>query len=262
MYSKEVINQLNEDLKSFPHIFPIEEEYKLTKDGVGRLVMLDRYAQKDTSLTTLREGDIVLTVIKEDPKYPARGIGKVIEVNNQNEVATILIDKEFRSTLTDPIESQTGVIVRNLKEIDKPLELYFEQVAKRVGKALADVEQTDELKGEFADKFANEIKKLNIVPAGRVLYGAGSNSEVTYFNCFVMPFPKDSRGGIAKHREEAMEIMSRGGGVGTNGSTLRPKNAVAKGVNGKSSGAISWLNDIANLTHLVEQGGSRRGEII
>lgn len=47
--------------------------------------------------------------------------------------------------------------------------------------------------------------------------------------------------------------------VGTNGSTLRPRNAIAKGVNGKSSGAVSWLDDIAKLTHLVEQGGSRRG---
>src|SRR5699024_513885 len=74
-------------------------------------------------------------------------------------------------------------------------------------------------------------------------------------NCFVMPFPKDSREGISEHRGEVMEIMSRGGGVGTNGSTLRPRNALARGVNGKSSGAVSWLNDIAQLTHLVEQGG-------
>src|SRR5690625_7702600 len=56
-----------------------------------------------------------------------------------------------------------------------------------------------------------------------------------------------------------MEIMSRGSGVGTNGSTLRPRNTLARGVNGKSSGSVSWLNDIAQLTHLVEQGGSRRG---
>ena len=40
---------------------------------------------------------------------------------------------------------------------------------------------------------------------------------------------------------------------------LRPRNTLAKGVNGKSSGSVSWLDDIAKLTHLVEQGGSRRG---
>ena len=74
-----------------------------------------------------------------------------------------------------------------------------------------------------------------------------------------MPFVKDSREGISDHRKQVMEIMSRGGGVGTNGSTLRPRNALARGVNGKSSGSVSWLDDIAKLTHLVEQGGSRRG---
>src|SRR5699024_6877125 len=75
----------------------------------------------------------------------------------------------------------------------------------------------------------------------------------------VMPYVKDSREGISNHRKQVMEIMSRGGGVGTNGSTLRPRNTLARGVNGKSSGSVSWLNDIAQLTHLVEQGGSRRG---
>ena len=40
---------------------------------------------------------------------------------------------------------------------------------------------------------------------------------------------------------------------------LRPRNTLARGVNGKSSGSVSWLDDIAKLTHLVEQGGSRRG---
>src|SRR5699024_11957984 len=64
---------------------------------------------------------------------------------------------------------------------------------------------------------------------------------------------------ISNHRKQVMEIMSRGGGVGTNGSTLRPRNTLARGVNGKSSGSVSWLDDIAKLTHLVEQGGSRRG---
>ncbi len=51
--------------------------------------------------------------------------------------------------------------------------------------------------------------------------------------------PKDSRDGLANHRRQAMEIMARGGGVGTNGSTLRPKDTVAITVGGKSSGAVS-----------------------
>lgn len=110
------------------------------------------------------------------------------------------------------------------------------------------------------EKFYKQLVSLKFIPAGRVIYGAGSETDVTFFNCYVMPFVADSREGISDHRKQVMEIMSRGGGVGTNGSTLRPRNTLARGVNGKSSGSVSWLDDIAKLTHLVEQGGSRRGK--
>src|SRR5699024_9802703 len=107
--------------------------------------------------------------------------------------------------------------------------------------------------------FYEELANLHFIPAGRVMYGAGNGTDVTYFNCYDMPYVKDSRQGISNHRNQVMEIMTSSGGVGTNESTLRPRNTLARGVNGKSSGSVSWLNDIDKLTHLVEQGGSRRG---
>jgi len=260
IYPKVTIEKLNADIeRNFPYLFKIEDDFVTTHEGVSRLVMLDRYAQKDRTLITLGVGDVVLTVIKEDLKYPARGIGVVRGINVDDETVVIEIDEEFRLTLENDEESNTGIIKRHFREIDKPLEIFYEQIAKRVGRALAGAETTTENKEKYSELFAQQLKDLNIVPAGRVLYGAGSGTKVTYFNCFVMPFVKDSRGGIADHRKEVMEIMSRGGGVGTNGSTLRPKSSPAKEVGGKSSGAVSWLNDISNLTNLVEQGGSRRG---
>jgi ribonucleoside-diphosphate reductase alpha chain len=161
--------------------------------------------------------------------------------------------------LDNPEEAKTGVITRPLDVIEKPLEIFYEQIAKRNATGLAAVEKTEEKRKEWFDKFYQELVNLNFIPAGRVLYGAGAGTEVTFFNCYVMPFVPDSREGISEHRKQVMEIMSRGGGVGTNGSTLRPRNTLARGVNGKSSGSVSWLDDIAKLTHLVEQGGSRRG---
>lgn len=259
-YSKATIEKLNADItRHFPHLVPIEDDFHLIHSGVSRLVMLDRYAQKDRGLKTLGVGDIVVTIVKDDPKFPARGIGMVVEIDRNHENVKIELEEEWRAPLEDEQEAATGIVKRSFKNVDKPMEIFYEQIAKRVGKALANTEQTDELKEKYGDLFYRQLSKLNVIPAGRVLYGAGSGTEVTYFNCFVMPFVHDSRGGIATHRKEVMEIMSRGGGVGTNGSTLRPKAAPAKGVGGKSSGAVSWLNDIANLTHLVEQGGSRRG---
>ncbi|MEG9297323.1 vitamin B12-dependent ribonucleotide reductase [Mangrovibacillus sp. Mu-81] len=251
--------RLNQDIGLFPRVHPITPDMKTTHKGVSRLVMIDRYSFKDTEKITLSEGDFVVLTIKEDPKFPARGLGYITSIDWENKKADVWIEEEYRSAIDKQQEIETGTVTRTLDVIEKPLEVYYEQIAKRNATGLAEVEETPEKKKEWFEKFYHELVNLNFVPAGRVLYGAGAGTDVTYFNCYVMPFVQDSREGISEHRKQVMEIMSRGGGVGTNGSTLRPRNTLAKGVNGKSSGSVSWLDDIAKLTHLVEQGGSRRG---
>lgn len=256
---KHDIERLNEDIKLFPQVHPVTTDMKLTHKGVSRLVMLDRYSFKDMEKVTLGTGDFVVLTIKEDPKFPARGLGYIVSIDWEQKMVEVLIEEEFRGVLDKQEEVETGIVRRSLDVIEKPLEIFYEQIAKRNATGLAAVEKTEEKRQEWFEKFYHELVAMNFVPAGRVLYGAGANTDVTYFNCYVMPFIADSREGISEHRKHVMEIMSRGGGVGTNGSTLRPRNTLAKGVNGKSSGAVSWLDDIAKLTHLVEQGGSRRG---
>ncbi|MCM3114799.1 vitamin B12-dependent ribonucleotide reductase [Neobacillus sp. MER 74] len=251
--------RLNEDIRLFPQVHPVTPDMKITHKGVSRLVMLDRYTFKDTAKITLSNDDFVVLTIKEDPKFPARGLGYIQEIDWEKKKAKVLVEEEFRGVLDDPEEASTGVITRSLDVIEKPLELFYEQIAKRNATGLASVEETEEKRREWTERFYQELVNMNFIPAGRVLYGAGADTDVTYFNCYVMPFVPDSREGISDHRKQVMEIMSRGGGVGTNGSTLRPRNTLARGVNGKSSGSVSWLDDIAKLTHLVEQGGSRRG---
>lgn len=252
------IQTLNEDIKLFPQVTPITEDMKLAQEGVSRLVMLDRYSFKDTEKVTLKEGDFVVLTIKEDPKFPSRGTGFVIKLDKEKHLATVEVEEEYRGNMESEY-METGIITVSIDTLDKPLEIFYEQIAHRNARKLASVEKTPELQIEWFKKFYDVLVSQDFVPAGRVLYGAGADTNTTYFNCYVMPFVKDSREGISEHRKKVMEIMSRGGGVGTNGSTLRPRNTLAKGVNGKSSGSVSWLDDIAKLTHLVEQGGSRRG---
>ena len=250
---------LNDAIKHFPQVAPITEEMSITHSGVSRMVMLDRYSFKDTAKKTLAPGDLVVLTVKADPSYPARGIGIVQSIDWDKGQAVILIEEDYRGPLEDEKEQHTGLITRTIDSLDKPLEIYYEQIAHRNAVGLSEIEADPSKRQSSFEAFNEQLEKMNFVPAGRVLYGAGSQTDVTYFNCYVMPFVPDSREGIAEHRKEVMEIMSRGGGVGTNGSTLRPRNTLARGVNGKSSGSVSWLNDIAQLTHLVEQGGSRRG---
>lgn len=260
MYSQKLINSLNGDIeKYFPHIKTIDNSFNIVHSGVSRMVMLDRYSQKDKTLASLKVGDLVVTIVRDDATFPTRAIGYVQEQLANNYYA-ILIENEYINGIDPNILQNSAInniVIKQKHELDKPLELFYEQIAFRVATNLATVETNN--KEQWQNKFYEQLKNLNFVPAGRILYGAGSNSDVTFFNCFVMPMIKDSRNGISEHRKEVMEIMSHGGGVGSNGSTLRPKGTVAKSVGGKSSGSVSWLNDLSSLTHLVEQGGSRRG---
>src|SRR5690606_19018207 len=84
--------------------------------------------------------------------------------------------------------------------------------------------------------------------------------------CYVIPIRpddpshgNDSRRAIMDTLRNMVEIMARGGGVGINLSTLRPRLAYVQGVNGKSSGSVSWGQLFSTATGLVEQGGAHRG---
>ncbi len=69
------VQALNEDIKLFPQVHPITSEMSITHEGVSRLVMLDRYAFKDTEKKTLKQGDFVVLTVKPDPKFPASAAG-------------------------------------------------------------------------------------------------------------------------------------------------------------------------------------------
>ena len=81
------------------------------------------------------------------------------------------------------------------------------------------------------------------------------SAGVVVSNCYVVPSPRDSRRGIIDTLSQMTEIMSRGGGVGINISSLRPRHSYVKGVNGRSSGAVSWGALYSFVTGLIEQGG-------
>ena len=84
-YSKELVTKINNDItNAYPHLFTITDDMSKSFDGVSRLVMLDRYTQKDLALNTLSDGDLVIAVVRQDPKFPARGIGYVSGIDGDN----------------------------------------------------------------------------------------------------------------------------------------------------------------------------------
>jgi len=141
----------------------------------------------------------------------------------------------------------------------KLLEHKPEEMWKRVANGIAQNEKPAKRK-YWAKKYYEAMENFKFVPGGRILSGAGTKYQVTYFNCFVIPSPKDSRGGIVDSLKQLIEIQSRSGGVGLNLSSLRPNGARVKKVNGTSSGPVTWAGLFSYATHdVVQQGGTRRG---
>ena len=212
-------------------------------------IFLDRYTQKDLQ-RRFHVGDVAIVQTNDDPKWPKKEIARVEEVHGDRLGLTLLTGE----AAGDRLEAAR---VR----CDRPVELTVRQVAERVAAAIAEVEP-EGVRAQHTAAFAEELSSLRLVPGGRVWAGAGSGVSLTLFNCYVIPNPKDSRQGIISTLGQMIEIMARGGGVGINVSSLRPYRAPVRGVNGRSSGAVSWMDLYSRATGLVEQGGSRRGALM
>src|SRR5438876_6872487 len=138
----------------------------------------------------------------------------------------------------------------------QPLEFYPEQRWARVARGIAAVEPTEELREYWEKRFYEALSDFQFVPGGRILAGAGSGHQVTFYNCYVIPSPEDSRQGILDNLKVMTEIMARGGGVGINLSTLRPRGSYIKTVNGTASGPCSWAQLYSVATgDVIQQGG-------
>jgi ribonucleoside-diphosphate reductase alpha chain len=142
----------------------------------------------------------------------------------------------------------------------KPTETDIIDTWSRVADGIGD---TDKERQDFY----NLLSDFKFVPGGRILAGAGTGHEVTYYNCYVIPIRNeskpenghDSREAIFDTISRMVNIMSRGGGVGINWSTLRPNGAYLSRINGTTTGPIEWMDVASKAVGAVMQGGSRRG---
>jgi ribonucleoside-diphosphate reductase alpha chain len=216
-------------------------------EGLSEKIFLDRYAWKNPDTSAAKVGDVVLVLTKDDPKFPAKEVGEIVKREGNN------VTVKLRSG---------NLVESTIEKITLTIETTPEQMWDRLAKAIASVEATPEKQKEWTEKFRWLLDDWKLVPGGRIAAGAGVSDELTLFNCYVIPSPHDSRGGIMETLSQMTEIMARGGGVGINLSSLRPRRAIVKGVSGSSSGAVSWGGLFSYTTGLIEQGGSRRGALM
>lgn len=221
---------------------------ELNKRGLtdlGYLLYLDRYAPKK-SIEDYEVGDIVLFKLDN-----SKVIGSILSIDDMS--ATI------RYTDSD---NQINNTTLPLTYLDVPTELDPQVMWGRVADYVASAEIDGDPESLVADKFYELLEDWKFLPGGRILAAAGVDATLSFYNCYVIPSPNDSKAGIFKTANRMAQIMSTGGGVGINISTLRPKYAKTASTNGRSSGAVSWGEIYSFVTGLIEQGGSRRGALM
>ncbi|MFN3988106.1 MAG: adenosylcobalamin-dependent ribonucleoside-diphosphate reductase [Rhodocyclaceae bacterium] len=150
-----------------------------------------------------------------------------------------------------------------IEKYAKGEETSITEVRTRVARALAAVE-AEEKRAYWEARFL-EAQEMGFVPAGRINSAAGTKLQATLINCFVQPVGDsvtesiEGRPGIYTALAQAAETMRRGGGVGYDFSSIRPKGALVKGTQSNASGPVSYMRVFDRSCETVESAGARRG---
>ena len=142
-----------------------------------------------------------------------------------------------------------------------PVDQDFDDSYCRVAKALAEVEESDELRKEWQEKFIWALRH-GAIPAGRITSNAGANQHkpaTSTINCTVSGTVTDSMDDILGKVHEAGLTLKAGCGIGYEFSTLRPKGAYVSGAGAYTSGPLSFMDIYDKMCFTVSSAGGRRG---
>ena len=130
----------------------------------------------------------------------------------------------------------------------------------RVASALAEAEPKKS-RGEIAASFYDAMQDFKLLPAGRILAGAGTPRNVSLSNTFVMKMLPDSLPEIMDVIKDAAMTMQMGGGLGFDFSTLRPKGTLVRGLDCPAAGPLAVM-DICDAVCKMLVTGTGRGAMM
>lgn len=118
------------------------------------------------------------------------------------------------------------------------------------------------------DSIRDEVESLlasgTFFFGGRTMYLAGRKNEINAAgsNCYVVPIEDDTIEAIYEANKHMARIFSKGGGVGTDISILRPRNAKVNNAAKSSTGAVSFLDLFNETGNVISQHGRRGATMV
>ena len=146
-----------------------------------------------------------------------------------------------KSSILIPISQQIWNEKYRFQTPGGKADLSIEETWARVAKAAA-VAEPEQNRRLWEERFFDAMTGFAFIPAGRILAGAGTDRNVTLFNCFVMGEIGDDMVWIFANVREAALTLQQGGGIGHDFSTLRPKGAHVRGPRADASGPVSFMD--------------------
>ena len=114
------------------------------------------------------------------------------------------------------------------------------------------------------DKVESMLASGTFFFGGRTMYLAGRKNEINAAgsNCYVVPIEDDTIEAIYEANKHMARIFSKGGGVGTDISILRPRNAKVNNAAKSSTGAVSFLDLFNETGNVISQHGRRGATMV
>jgi ribonucleotide reductase alpha subunit len=135
---------------------------------------------------------------------------------------------------------------------------------KRVAKAVASVEKTEELKSLWESNFYELLTGFKITSSSRILANAGTDWKgTTLMSCFVGPkakYDQDSIDGIFFTLLSQAKTLKAEGGWGMNFSFIRPRGSFIYGVGVETPGAVKYMEIFDTISDVITAGSGLKSD--
>jgi len=157
--------------------------------------------------------------------------------------------------------NENALKLLNEKQYFQENEKSWEDICKRVSKAIAIAEENEKIKIEVEKDIYNAMVNLEFIFSTPCLLNAHEKHGGQLSSCFILPL-KDNIESICQLDAEYSKIFQKNGGAGASMSALRPAKANVNTSKGYAGGVISFMEKYDSTADtMTKNNPSRKGAI-